>query len=92
MASGKPTGDERADRKSRSRSAHVPQSDPYRAFLPCDVVNEAVEPAPVDLKIDCLQRQGTQRRNVRLGPDEHCGIRRRHRQIRDDVARAHAQL
>ena len=93
MASGKPAGDNRAYRKSRSGRAHVPQSNPYRiAFLRRDVVNEAFEPAPVDLKIDRLQREGTKPRNVRVGPDERCGIRRRHRQIGDDVARAHAQL
>ena len=43
MASGEPAGDDRADRESRSRGAHVPQSNPYRAFLRRDVVNEAVQ-------------------------------------------------
>ena len=91
MASGKPAGDDRACRKSRSGRARVPQSNPYRiAFLRRDVFNEAFEPAPVDLKIDRLQREGAKPRNVRVGPDERCGIRRRHRQVGDDVARAHA--
>ena len=93
MASGKPAGDNRACRKSRSGRAHIPQSNPYRiALLPRDVVNDAFELAPVDLKIHCLQREGAKPRNVRVGPDERGGIRRRHRQVDDDVARAHAQL
>ena len=93
MASGKPARDDRADLKPRSGRAHVPKSNPYRiAFLPGDVVNEAFELAPVDLQIDRLQREGTKPRTVRVGPDERCGIRRRHRQIRDDIARAHVEL
>ena len=91
MASGEPAGDNRAYRQSRSGRAHVPQSNPYRiALLRRDVFNDAFELAPIDLKIDRLQRERAKPRNVRVGPDERCGIRRRHRQVDDDVARAHA--